>query len=415
MQNEILSNINNPQFLEQLYKSNKQLFTSEFKKIYHSVQENIVAQVWFARLQNNFTEEEKIVKNKASFIVIIISCLMACVVIQFPKIFGFNEEVFLTRNISFLVFPFFSFYFFWLNKDSLKKQIVVLSCFIISIGFINLLPNQHSDTTLLSQIHLPLFIWFLVGISFVGSNLNSTTYRINFLRLNADVLVMGGLLFIASMILSGMTIALFGLIGMNIEKLFFDYFFQWILVSIPLLSVYIVQSNPKLVNKISPLIAKIFSPIILVTLLVYLIAIITSNKTPYNNREFLLIFNGLILAVMVMIAFSLAENARTHKHTWEILVLFALSVVTIIINIIAVSAILLRIGSLGITPNRTAVLGGNILMLIHLILISFALFKSYKNQINIDKVEKSITSYLPIYIIWTIIVTFIFPLIFNFR
>ena len=154
MQNEILSNINNPQFLEQLYKSNKQLFTSEFKKIYHSVQENIVAQVWFARLQNNFTEEEKIVKNKASFIVIIISCLMACVVIQFPKIFGFNEEVFLTRNISFLVFPFFSFYFFWLNKDSLKKQIVVLSCFIISIGFINLLPNQHSDTTNLKKLIL---------------------------------------------------------------------------------------------------------------------------------------------------------------------------------------------------------------------------------------------------------------------
>lgn len=415
MQNEILSNINNPKELEKLYQSNKQIFTIEFKNVYPSIQENIIAQVWSARLQNNFIAEEIVVKNKASFSVIIISCLLACVVIQFPKIFGLNEEVFFMKNISFLVFPFLSFYFLWLNKDSLKKQIFILICFIISILFINFLPNKNSDTLLLSQIHLPLFIWSLVGISFIGNEFNSIKNRIHFLRLNGDVIVLGILLGIASMLLSGITIALFGLIGFNIETFFVDYIIKWILVSIPLLSVYIVQNNPKLVNKISPLIAKIFSPILLLTLLVYLIAIISSNKSPYNDREFLIIFNGLILAVMVVIAFSLSENARANKQLWEILVLFALSIVTIIINIIAVSAILFRIGSLGITPNRIAVMGGNILMLLHLIIISYNLFLSYKNQGQIEKTEKAIVGYLPVYIVWTIFVIFIFPLIFNFK
>lgn len=415
MQNEILSNINNPKELEKLYQSNKQIFTIEFKNVYPSIQENIIAQVWSARLQNNFIAEEIVVKNKASFSVIIISCLLACVVIQFPKIFGLNEEVFFMKNISFLVFPFLSFYFLWLNKDSLKKQIFILICFVISILFINFLPNKNSDTLLLSQIHLPLFIWSLVGISFIGNEFNSIKNRIHFLRLNGDVIVLGILLGIASMLLSGITIALFGLIGFNIEIFFVDYIIKWILVSIPLLSVYIVQNNPKLVNKISPLIAKIFSPILLLTLLVYLIAIISSNKSPYNDREFLIIFNGLILAVMVVIAFSLSENARANKQLWEILVLFALSIVTIIINIIAVSAILFRIGSLGITPNRIAVMGGNILMLLHLIIISYNLFLSYKNQGQIEKTEKAIVGYLPVYIVWTIFVIFIFPLIFNFK
>lgn len=415
MQNEILSNINNPKELEKLYQSNKQIFTIEFKNVYPSIQENIIAQVWSARLQNNFIAEEIVVKNKASFSVIIISCLLACVVIQFPKIFGLNEEVFFMKNISFLVFPFLSFYFLWLNKDSLKKQIFILICFIISILFINFLPNKNSDTLLLSQIHLPLFIWSLVGISFIGNEFNSIKNRIHFLRLNGDIIVLGILLGIASMLLSGITIALFGLIGFNIETFFVDYIIKWILVSIPLLSVYIVQNNPKLVNKISPLIAKIFSPILLLTLLVYLIAIISSNKSPYNDREFLIIFNGLILAVMVVIAFSLSENARANKQLWEILVLFALSIVTIIINIIAVSAILFRIGSLGITPNRIAVMGGNILMLLHLIIISYNLFLSYKNQGQMEKIEKAIVGYLPVYIVWTIFVIFIFPLIFNFK
>ena len=68
---------------------------------------------------------------------------------------------------------------------------------------------------------------------------------------------------------------------------------------------------------------------------------------------------------MAIILFSIAETARSAKSKLTFNMLFLLSVLTIIVNSIALSAILFRISEWGISPNRLAVLGGNILILIN--------------------------------------------------
>jgi uncharacterized membrane protein YozB (DUF420 family) len=99
----------------------------------------------------------------------------------------------------------------------------------------------------------------------------------------------------------------------------------------------------------------------------------------------------------------------------EIWILFLLSVVTIVVNGVALSAILFRISEWGITPNRAAVLGSNVLILINLLLVTVQLVKVLSKKADITGVGKAIAFYLPIYIVWAIIVTFIFPLIFGFK
>jgi hypothetical protein len=95
--------------------------------------------------------------------------------------------------------------------------------------------------------------------------------------------------------------------------------------------------------------------------------------------------------------------------------LLGLSVVTIIVNGIALSAIIFRISEMGITPNRLAVLGGNILILTNLLIVSYHQFRALKDNIKAVMVENSIAAFLPAYIIWAIIVVFGFPLIFGFE
>ena len=223
------------------------------------------------------------------------------------------------------------------------------------------------------------------------------------------------LILIAGAILSGITIGLFSLIGFNIEKLYVQYIVIFGLPAAPILGTYLTQTNPQLVGKVSPVIAKIFSPLVLVMLVVYLIAMVSSGKNPYNDREFLLIFNALLIGVMAIIFFSVAEISKTTKSPTEIWVLFLLSVVTVVVNGIALSAILFRISEWGITPNRAAVLGGNVLILINLLLVTAQLFRVLSKKANITGVGKAISFYLPIYFLWTIIVTFIFPFIFGFK
>jgi len=84
--------------------------------------------------------------------------------------------------------------------------------------------------------------------------------------------------------------------------------------------------------------------------------------------------------------------------------LFGLSVLTMIVNGIALSAIVFRISEWGTYPNKLAVLGGNILILINLLFVTFRLYKTIKDKNEIYRVEKSMALFLPVYSLWTALV-----------
>ena len=88
---------------------------------------------------------------------------------------------------------------------------------------------------------------------------------------------------------------------------------------------------------------------------------------------------------------------------------------TIIVNLVALSAIGFRISEWGFTPNRLAVLGVNVLMLIHLIRVFQQLTLSLKKDFSMEDVGLAVVRYLPVYLIWTALVIFLFPLIFSFE
>ncbi|HCN83577.1 MAG TPA: hypothetical protein DIT07_08130, partial [Sphingobacteriaceae bacterium] len=263
--------------------------------------------------------------------------------------------------------------------------------------------------------HLLLFLWSVLGFAFVGGTLNNNDKKLGYLKYNGDLVVMTTLILISGGIMSGITVGLFSLIGLDIKEFYFNYVGIFGLAAAPVAGTYLTQTNPQLVGKVSPVIAKIFSPLVLVMLIIYLTAMIYSGKDPYNDREFLMIFNALLIGVMAIIFFSVAETARSAKNQTEIWILFLLSIVTIIVNGIALSAILFRISEFGITPNRLAVLGSNVLILINLILVTRQLFLALSKKAEISGVGKAIAFCLPIYFVWTIIVTFLFPLLFGFK
>ena len=234
------------------------------------------------------------------------------------------------------------------------------------------------------------------------------------LRPNGDLVVMTAIILIAGILLTMITLGLFSLINVRIEG-YFEYIVTFGLSASPIVGTYLVQQNPQLVNKVSPVIAKVFAPLVLITLIIYLTAVISTGKDPYNDREFLLIFNMLLIGVMAIILFSIAEKYNQSNSKIGTFLLLGLSIVTVIINGIALSAIVFRISEWGITPNRLAVLGGNILILINLIIVTINLFKTLKKNEQIENVEKSIATFLPIYSVWTVIVVFLFPILFGFK
>ena len=93
----------------------------------------------------------------------------------------------------------------------------------------------------------------------------------------------------------------------------------------------------------------------------------------------------------------------------------ALVSVTLIIDIVALSAILFRLTSYGFTPNRLAVLGANLLIFCHLTGILFNYARFIGGKVDIECLNKWIVGYIPAYTIWSIFVAIGFPLLFEFR
>ena len=411
MKNQILDYLNNPQQLEKLYRTDKVKFRQDFMTLYPALQNVPQAEYWQARLV--YDSDEVNWGSQRDWILLIIMILVAGITAKLPTILSIDEEFFFPRNIGFILFPALVAYF--INKNRLSKGLMALivGSGLLALIYINSLPDdKHSDTLILACFHLTVFLWFILGFAFVGScrRINS---RLAFLKYSGDLVVITGLLAVAGALLTGMTIGLFSLLGLDIEEFYFNNVVVFGLPAAPILGTYLVQRNPQLIGKITPTIARIFSPLVLVMLVAYLIAIIYSGKDPYNDREFLLFFNLLLIGVMAIIFYSVAESSGIMAKL-QVWVLFLLSLLTIAVDGIALSAILFRITEWGITPNRLAVLGSNLLILFHLFIVLRQLYRQLIGKVDSVALEKSIGAYLPVYFIWAVIVTFLFPFIFDF-
>jgi len=260
-----------------------------------------------------------------------------------------------------------------------------------------------------------LFLWCLYGVIFIDFDLKELSKRIDYLKYNGDLAILTLLILIGGGVLTAVTIGLFSAIDLHIEHFYMENIAIIGLVASPIVASYIIRNFPVITDKLAPIIARIFSPLVLITLLVYLVFMIVTGKDPYNDRDFLLVFNLMLLGVMAIVVFSVAGTTIHGKQRFNEWTLFMLSLLTLAIDLVALSAIIYRVGEFGFTPNRTAVLGSNLLIFVHLVLITITLFKVVWKGKEMKSVEQTIAGYLPLYAAWTLSVTFFFPLIFGWR
>lgn len=413
MQTEIRENLHNPAQLEKLYRADKEAFKKAFNLLYPSLPPQPVLDFWNARLNFKTTQS---VLGMTEIFPLLLAVFMAGLLAQIPMFFHLDEPMFYQRNAGFIVFPFLMAYFFHKNKTPFKRILLLSFILLVSVIYINLLPQRGpGDTLTLAAVHLFPVLWFLWLCSFKAENENSSTARTKFIIFNGNVLVMGVLLGISGAALTGITFGLFALIGIDIEKFYLNMVLPFGLTAVPLFAVFLADKLPRLVGKVAPVIAKIFSPLVLLMLSIYLIALMFFTQEPFDNRDFLLMFNLLLIGVMALIFFTILHSPKNEYHRWYYLIISALATVTLAVNGLALSAIISRLMEGGLTPNRLAVTGSNVLMLIHLALIAWRLFNRWKSDNAVREATKTLVGFLPVYLIWALIVVYAFPVVFGFR
>lgn len=346
----------------------------------------------------------------------LISCgiIIATFIAKIPQFFGLTEDEYYAKNLSFIIVPTLMAYFIWKKEIDIKKAAIALVVIILSWVYMNLLPSVESnDSLILACMHMPILAWTILGFIYIKGEVKNSKSKIQYLIYNSNLAVMSAILVISGFIFSALTIGMFNLIEVKIETFYFNYVVITGLSAIPLIASYLVENNAGLVNKITPLIAKIFTPLVLIMLTIFTITLFVTGKSIYSNRDFLLIFNLVLIGVMALILFSVIEANKLKDSRVNTILLLLLSTFTIIVNGIALSAILFRLSEFGVSANRLAVLGANLIIFTNLILVFFKLIKTTKKKEAIEEVANTIVAYLPVYGGWAFIVAFLFPLIFQ--
>lgn len=412
-ENQILNQLSQPNKLESLYRKDPVGFLADFKEALALQPDSIVLAIWKERLDfNEEAKEKKIVKPNKDFLVM--GCLAILAGVSTRILFWLVDKFDASPvNLLFGLIPFMAAFFLYKSKGGKGVLTLLITLFLLAGVYINLLPREGGDAVILAQLHLPIYLWIVAGIAFVGKDLKGGEARLAFLKFNGEFAILYGAMAIGGMILTALTLNLFSIAGVDIMNIYMNNIVLFGAAAVGVLASYLILGPLKRAKNITPVLAKLFSPLVLGTLVSYLIVLLAAGKNPFVERDFLLAFNGMLLTILALTLFSITERQEGEKRTFSDYVSVALLGLGVMIDLVALSAIVLRLSSYGVTPNRIAVLGANLLILANLLwtLVTYLAFLRKKN--SLQGIQKTITTYLPLYGLWAAFVVFIFPWIFS--
>ncbi len=416
MKDKIIEVIDSPRGLEDLYRAHPREFAKAFPGAFAARPDSPVLQAWQERLfyaPPAASETARWQGRDVGWVVVL--SLLAGTLIKLPHFFSaLDEEWFYARNLSGILAGALIAYF-CIQKPAPKRVAqFAFALLIAALLYLNLLPDRHdSHTIILACLHTPFFLWSLLGVAFLGGEWKNLGGRMDYLRYNGELLIYTTMIWIGGMVMTGLTIALFDLIQLHIENWYLENVVVYGAVAAPIVATLLVDRVVGNRFRFAPLLAKIFTPLFLVTVVSYLAAMALQHKSPFTDREFLIAFNGLLLVVLGLCVFSISERGGRENPGLGDYMNIGLVSVTLMIDVVALSAILFRLTSYGFTPNRVAVLGANLLAFGHLagILLRYLRFILHKDPFA--SLEQWIVTYLPAYSTWSILVAVGFPLIWR--
>lgn len=367
------------------------------------------------------TDQDSERKNRRNIALVVLFSLLAGTLAKLPEIFGYHlidpaYSVFYLKNLSLFILPLIALYFLITRKLNGKYAAATLGTFCLSAIVINLYPSfPPGDTVLLTALHLPIILWLIVGIVYIGRGWRESKRRMDFLRFTGETIIYGGLIFCGVIALGMFIQIIFSTIKINIFRFNGEYLFVYGGCAAAMVAVYLVEAKKSIVENFAPILAKIFSPLFLISMVAFLIAMIATGKSPYDERNFLIGFDLMLVVVLGLVLYVISARGLHDLPNLFDYMNFALIGMALIIDFVALSAIVYRLSAYGISPNKVAALGENLALMVNLGGLEILYLGFFKKKIEFSLLERWQTFYLYVYAAWMAVVAFAFPLIFGFH
>jgi hypothetical protein len=346
----------------------------------------------------------------------------AALAFKVPELFGKHiagddtHALFYMRNVSFFVLPFLAAFL------ALKRNLSGSGWLRLSLPFFagaliaNLLPlTAKSDTTHLLVIHLPIALWLAVGFAYVGGHWRSHDERMNFVRFSGEWFIYFALTALGGAVLTGFTVFIFRAIGLEAAPAIQQWIAPCGAAGAVVIAAWLVESKKSVIENMAPVLTMLFTPLFTVLLLVFVGTMIATGSMIDVSREVLIGFDLLLVIVLGLLLYAIsARDPQAPVGTFDRLRLL-LVVCALVVDGLALWAMVARTSEFGFTPNRTAALGLNVLLLVNLGGSAVFYTRFITRRAPFAQLERWQTTYLPAFGLWAGIVAALFPVIFNYR
>jgi hypothetical protein len=410
--------LNDPEQLEREYRRDPQAFIRALEELASSQGNNVLVRAWRARLVAAADDlgEVRTVLVSARWVAALAA---AAGLVAWLLAYGSDDLNRAWRACRYgafvVVVPIAIVLWSSLGRRATRRDAAFALMALIALPFAAWVPLSQSDSGLLAVAHLPILLGVLTFGVFACDPPRTRAQRAEFVGVAGEIAILSFALLFAGALLTGMTIGVFSLIQVDVRSFYLANVVPVCAAAAPVIATGLERARARRGDRLGPSLARVFSPLVLATLVAYLGAVIGTQNNPYSDRESLALLYAMLLAVAVLVTLMISDTRSKGLSPRLAVLACAICGLSLAVDAIALSAIAYRLSSFGFSPNRVAVLGGNLLLFCYLGGLALALGRAARRRGNPLAAMEWIGMFLPCFGIWAALWVFALPALFSFR
>jgi len=236
----------------------------------------------------------------------------------------------------------------------------------------------------------------------------------DFIRFSGEWLIYFVLIGLGGGVLMAFTMGTFRAIGLDAEGFVQSWLLPCGAMAGVIVSAWLVEAKQGVIENMAPVLTRVFTPLFAATLLAFLVAVIWTNNGIDVERDALILFDLLLVIVLGLLLYAISARDLVARPGLFDRLQLALVVSALVIDVMVLLAITGRITEWGFSPNKTAALGENVILLANLAWSAWLFLGFLRGRMPFARLEHWQTRYIIVYAVGAWPVLLAFPPVFDF-
>jgi hypothetical protein len=235
----------------------------------------------------------------------------------------------------------------------------------------------------------------------------------DFVRFSGEWFIYYVLIALGGGVLMGLTAAILEPAGIDPETIA-----AWVLPSgaagAVVVAAWLVESKQRVVENMAPVLTMLFTPLFAVMLSAAVVVYAATGLGDAFDRDLVSVFDALLVVVLALVLYGMSAREPSALPNWMDRIQLVAVVSALVLDVMVLGAMIARIGDLGFTPNRTAALGLNLVLLVNLAGAAWLSARFLTGRSTLHRLERWQTTYLPVFALWAAAAVVVLPPLFAF-